>query len=160
MKTFARIDTGRVAEIILPMSYDVDAPLAPNPENPPEGWPAFKAGDEVPIDKRFSPDIVAALVDITDVVNVKVGDAYSGGQFLPYTPPPPTPAEVLARNTRTRDDALSLATKRIAPLQDAVDLDMATAAETAALASWKRYRVDVNRVDLNSVSPNWPVEPA
>ena len=83
MKTFARIDTGRVAEIILPMAYDVDAPLPPDPENPPEGWPTFKAGDEVPIEKRFTADLVATLVDITNVSGVSVGDTYAGGVFAP-----------------------------------------------------------------------------
>lgn len=48
----------------------------------------------------------------------------------------------------------------IAPLQDAVDLDMATPEEESALKEWKKYRVLLNRVDT-STAPDiiWPVKP-
>lgn len=45
----------------------------------------------------------------------------------------------------------------IAPLQDAVDLDMATEVETALLLEWKKYRVLLNRVDTSK--PEWPTAP-
>lgn len=53
------------------------------------------------------------------------------------------------------------ANNQIAPLQDAVDLDMATDVEKQTLADWKKYRVLLNRVDI-STAPNidWPPEPA
>jgi hypothetical protein len=47
----------------------------------------------------------------------------------------------------------------IAPLQDAVDLDEATQAETDQLKKWKQYRVAVNRIDLTQASPVWPLQP-
>lgn len=47
MKTYARIDAGVVMEIILP-------------------W-VDEEGSEVPIDLRFTPDIVATLIDITGI---------------------------------------------------------------------------------------------
>ncbi|MDU7134954.1 MAG: tail fiber assembly protein, partial [Enterobacteriaceae bacterium] len=42
----------------------------------------------------------------------------------------------------------------------AVDLDMATATESAALLAWKKYRVLVNRVDV-MLAPDidWPEQP-
>lgn len=45
-------------------------------------------------------------------------------------------------------------------LQDAVDLDMATEAEIALLEAWKKYRVLLSRLDLNS-APDilWPEKP-
>ncbi|EJR8196736.1 tail fiber assembly protein, partial [Escherichia coli] len=51
--------------------------------------------------------------------------------------------------------------EHIAPLQDAVDLEIATEEEKSFLASWKRYRVLLNRVDT-SIAPDieWPVIPA
>nr|WP_236851861.1 tail fiber assembly protein [Candidatus Sodalis pierantonius] len=53
------------------------------------------------------------------------------------------------------------ATRAIAPLQDAVDLDMATDAEKAALLAWKKYRVLLNRVDITQVPDiDWPEAPA
>ncbi|PHM38589.1 tail fiber assembly protein [Xenorhabdus innexi] len=52
------------------------------------------------------------------------------------------------------------ATTAIAPLQDALDLDMATKAEKAALLAWKKYRVLLNRVDC-TMAPDidWPAPP-
>ncbi|MBD2803511.1 tail fiber assembly protein [Xenorhabdus sp. ZM] len=48
----------------------------------------------------------------------------------------------------------------IKPLSDAVDLDMATKTEKAALLGWKKYRVLLNRVDC-SAAPDiqWPEQP-
>lgn len=55
---------------------------------------------------------------------------------------------------------LSQAAKSIAPLQYAVDLQMETDSEQAALTEWKRYCVLLNRVDC-STAPNidWPKAP-
>lgn len=52
------------------------------------------------------------------------------------------------------------ATAAIAPLQDAVDLDMATQREESLLKEWKKYRVLLNRVDTSS-APDvaWPQKP-
>ncbi|MEX6250087.1 tail fiber assembly protein [Providencia hangzhouensis] len=45
------------------------------------------------------------------------------------------------------------ANEAIAPLQDAVDLNMATDTEIGLLAAWKEHRVLVNRTDT-SLAPN------
>ncbi|WP_163333101.1 tail fiber assembly protein [Enterobacter bugandensis] len=45
----------------------------------------------------------------------------------------------------------------INPLQDAVELGIATESESARLQEWKRYRVLLNRVDPNE--PDWPLKP-
>lgn len=50
-----------------------------------------------------------------------------------------------------------MATEKIAPLQDAVDLGEATDDEKARLLAWKKYRVLVNRVD--TTNPDWPKKP-
>ncbi|WP_340619946.1 tail fiber assembly protein [Xenorhabdus siamensis] len=49
---------------------------------------------------------------------------------------------------------------RIAPLQDAVDLGIATDAEKSALTAWRKYRVLLSRVDC-SIAPDivWPEQP-
>ena len=62
-----------------------------------------------------------------------------------------------------RDRRLAEAALRIAPLQDAVDLDNATAADVANLKLWKQYRVAVNRVSDQPGFPetiDWPTPPA
>ncbi|HAG0976432.1 TPA: tail fiber assembly protein [Salmonella enterica] len=58
----------------------------------------------------------------------------------------------------TKKQLLQLATDKIAPLQDAVDLGLATDEEKNQLAEWKKYRVLVNRVDTSS--PIWPEIPS
>ncbi|EFW7230861.1 tail fiber assembly protein, partial [Shigella flexneri] len=45
----------------------------------------------------------------------------------------------------------------IAPLQDAVDLDMATDDETKLLLAWKKYRALLMRVDIKNTE--WPKKP-
>lgn len=61
-----------------------------------------------------------------------------------------------------RDELLMVAGLRIAPLQDAVDLGRATQRDSAMLLQWKQYRIDVNRVTLQSGYPveiQWPAQP-
>ncbi|MGL9722130.1 tail fiber assembly protein [Symbiopectobacterium sp.] len=55
---------------------------------------------------------------------------------------------------------LTVANARIQTLSDAVDLDMATDEENAALTEWKTYRVMLNRIDV-STAPDieWPGQP-
>lgn len=53
-----------------------------------------------------------------------------------------------------RDRLLFIAALRIAPLQDAVDLDDATVADEKLLRAWKEYRVALNR---QSDEPGYPI---
>lgn len=87
-------------------------------------------------------------------------------EFPPVPEPPiiepPTPEETRARVLAERDQKLVQATTRMAPLQDAVELGESTSAEEAALLSWKRYRVALNRIELQPGFPDridWPVAP-
>ncbi|WP_052493842.1 MULTISPECIES: tail assembly chaperone [Pseudomonas] len=67
-------------------------------------------------------------------------------------------AAVLERNRLQAE-----ATARIAPLQDAADLEDTTEAERVELDAWKRYRIALNRVSLQDSYPKaiqWPSSPA
>lgn len=71
-------------------------------------------------------------------------------------------ASQLLLATAERDSRLAEAAIRIAPLQDAVDLDEATDQEVADLKLWKQYRVLVNRVNAQPGFPSdisWPKRP-
>ncbi|EEV3342159.1 tail fiber assembly protein [Escherichia coli] len=59
-----------------------------------------------------------------------------------------------------RSSLMQVASEHIAPLQDAVDLEIATEEENSLLEAWKKYRVLLNRVDT-STAPDieWPVIP-
>lgn len=94
-----------------------------------------------------------------------IGWTYKDGVF---SAPPLTDDQIAAQNAQKLTDNLSqktalmdAASERISVLQDAVDLDMATDAETAALPLWKKYRVLLSRVDANtSDDVVWPLMPS
>ncbi|SPO68096.1 tail fiber assembly protein [Pseudomonas sp. JV241A] len=61
-----------------------------------------------------------------------------------------------------RDERLANASMRIAPLQDAVDLGEATEHEQSMLVAWKRYRIELNRLEKQPGYPlsiDWPASP-
>lgn len=71
-------------------------------------------------------------------------------------------AEQQSLTTKTKQQKTALlaeATSMIAPLQDAVDMGAATTEEEAALLDWKRYRVELSRVDVAKHPVTWPVSP-
>lgn len=144
-KIYAYMQDGRIYQIV-PASFDDE-------------------GNYIPLEERFTPEFVADCVDITDVSpQPQPNDAGTKNpdgtwSFSPYSPPPPTAAEILAANTATRNTLLAAAALAIAPLQDAVDLGEATAQETALLTQWKQFRVTVNRIDLTKANPPWPQAP-
>ncbi|EPM7932181.1 tail fiber assembly protein, partial [Escherichia coli] len=60
----------------------------------------------------------------------------------------------------TKNSLMQVASEHIAPLQDAIDLDIATEEETSLLAAWKTYRVLLHRVDTTVAADiEWPVAP-
>lgn len=59
----------------------------------------------------------------------------------------------------SRNQKAAQAATAIAPLQDAVDLGLATPEETQLLYAWKLYRVMLNRVAIEQEAPDWPNQP-
>ncbi|WP_387466796.1 tail fiber assembly protein [Photorhabdus sp. RM323S] len=74
---------------------------------------------------------------------------------------PPMTQEQLAQQAEAQKQRLmSKANKQLAPLQDAVDLNIATEAEKAALLAWKEHRVMLNRIDISHAPDiEWPEQP-
>ncbi|HAJ4358621.1 tail fiber assembly protein [Escherichia coli] len=61
----------------------------------------------------------------------------------------------------TKKSLMQVASEHIAPLQDAVDLEIATEEETSLLTAWKKYRVLLNRIDTSTAPDiDWPTIPA
>jgi len=61
-----------------------------------------------------------------------------------------------------RDERLVFASMRMAPLQDAIDLDRATESELSRLLGWKTYRVELGRIEQQAGFPSdveWPPSP-
>jgi hypothetical protein len=62
----------------------------------------------------------------------------------------------------TRSKLLTEASVRMGPLQDAVDIGEASDAEKDMLVAWKRYRIYLNRIELQEGFPKtivWPQSP-
>lgn len=75
--------------------------------------------------------------------------------------PPLTSDENLTAAANKKSILISEASAVIAPLQDAVDLEMATNSEKDSLVVWKKYRVLLNRVDISSAPEiDWPELPS
>lgn len=107
--------------------------------NDGQGWRAVNGPEDVGVDEWFSIDTPPDPV-----------------------PLPPTPNEIIALSMAERDRLLALAAIRIAPLQDAIDLDEATPDDVARLKLWKQYRVAVSRIDQQAGYPadiDWPQSP-
>lgn len=68
--------------------------------------------------------------------------------------------DYVASAEKQKANLISNASTAISPLQDAVDLGIATDEEVTQLNAWKTYRVEVNRVDT-STAPDieWPTPP-
>jgi len=98
---------------------------------------------------------------LDDTAVVGIGYGYDGGVFnAPASPEPASPsaAAVLAR----RDTLLAQAALRVAPLEDAIDLDLETPEDIEALTAWKQYRVELSRIEQQASFPDaieWPVAP-
>ncbi|MFJ2527135.1 tail fiber assembly protein [Pseudomonas helmanticensis] len=141
MKTYALMDGNVVHEVIAPC--------------------AGEDGVEVPIEQRFTADLIERMIDVTEVEpRPDQRWTFADGVFLPPGAHVQTPTEIKANNSATRNFLLDCGSRAINPLQYAVDADDATAAELALLNKWKKYCVAVNRVDLTLTSPTWPEAPA
>ncbi|MQL50282.1 MULTISPECIES: tail fiber assembly protein [Photorhabdus] len=74
--------------------------------------------------------------------------------------PPSTESELQQYAQLQKQQLMAEAIKQIAPLQDAVDLDIATKEEKMALLAWKEYRVMLNRIDISQGKDiDWPEQP-
>lgn len=90
-----------------------------------------------------------------------IGGTYINGTFLLPDSEPYTSEELLEQKVSKKNKLLDDAATRIAILQDAVSLEMATEDERASLIELQRYRVLLNRIDVSSTADiNWPVMPA
>lgn len=123
------------------------------------------AYDEAGIIRCISKDVSSIYPRDFSVVEVEItpenqdvdimgGWVFKGGKIQPREY---SQEELIAQAEAKKAELLSVATAAITPLQDAVDLGEATEEETALLIAWKKYRVQVNRVDTSE--PVWPEAP-
>ncbi|MFZ4833095.1 tail fiber assembly protein [Rouxiella sp. Mn2063] len=90
----------------------------------------------------------------------KIISADESGHPVLKDPPLPTQESVIFQTTIKKSNLISEAAIAMMPLQDAVDLDVATDDELAKLKLWKEYRVALNRLDITQAPDiTWPVSP-
>lgn len=122
----------------------------------------YEAAGTLPIDLVEVADSV--FEEFTQLAPPPGKTRVSGPDGLPVwaDSPPPSDAEVRARNEALRAYLMKTASERIAPLADAVDLELATDAEKAALRAWRLYRIELSRMDGQPGYPlavEWPNSP-
>lgn len=96
-------------------------------------------------EKIYHPSLV--WLDITALLEQPdVNYSYSDGVFTA----PVTDAEsaMLIASSRLAAE-MDEANRAIAPLQDAVDISIATSEEITRLSEWKRYQVELSRIDTS-----------
>lgn len=81
-------------------------------------------------------------------------------EALKIASPIPSKQQLIVSAEYKKKSAFNEASIAIAPLQDAIDLGIATDKELKQLNAWKQYRVDLNRIDTaNAPDIAWPEKP-
>ncbi|HHL3753618.1 TPA: tail fiber assembly protein [Klebsiella pneumoniae] len=96
------------------------------------------------------------VIKIEDVM-VGVGWSFLDGKFIPPPESQKTHEELVAIAENKKNSLLSAATTVMAPLQDAVELGIATDDEIFKLNELRKYRVLINRVNTSVTTDIvWP----
>ncbi|ECW9234907.1 tail fiber assembly protein [Salmonella enterica subsp. enterica serovar Altona] len=112
-----------------------------------KGWPE----DAIPVTDNYYRSLLSGQQ--TGMVIV----AGNNGYPVLAERPAPTEKELQQQADTKKQSLMQEANTMISTLQDSVDMEMATAEETAALTEWKKYRVLLMRVDTEK--PVWPTPP-
>ncbi|EDV7219571.1 tail fiber assembly protein [Salmonella enterica subsp. enterica serovar Saintpaul] len=111
-----------------------------------KGWPE----DAIPVTDKYYQSLLSGQQDGKVITADSIG--------YPVLTERQTPTEELKQQAnRKKQSLMQEANTMISTLQDSVDMEMATAEETAALTEWKKYRVLLMRVDTEK--PVWPTPP-
>lgn len=124
-----------------------------------EAFEAFNAtqAEYQPLKDEYDA-ILPIFFDIRE--HLKVLKKMTDKEVQSYLNPPKTKEQHIAEAEQQKQMLLSEATEAIAPLQDAVDLAIATDEEVALLKEWKKYRVLLNRIDTSTAPDiDWPKKP-
>lgn len=100
-----------------------------------------------PVDRSVAE---MSLSEVPEGINEKGEWQFDGKKIIAI----PIDYEALAMQEKT--EKLKEAADMIAPLQDAVDLGVATDDESQKLYEWKTYRIGLNRFEFGD---EWPIKP-
>ena len=118
-------------------------------------------------DELKGNDIPADLIPVSEEEHAAMFLGQERGKYINHTPDGPvlvdqpdySPEELIAQAESKKSQLMQMANAEVAPLQDAVDLSMATGEEKSKLTAWKTYRVLLNRVNTSAESIEWPEIP-
>lgn len=153
MLVYGRIQDGALVEIIQPGTYTAEG------LDWIEGMPS-RIGLEIPIAERFTPELVATMVDITEVTpQPQIYWVYDGAAFSE-----PVPYQSSQEETRTANEAqqaalIAQASQAMTPLLLSLQMGDATAEEAVTAKAWQAYYRALNAVDVTATTPDWPVAP-
>jgi len=162
-KPYAIVENGIVSNIIL-WDGALNVPAAATDEEIEATVVDAAASGGVVIGGWYPPEGTEAIPITEGTGPATIGSTWGGSVFTdpPVAPAPPAPPPTAAQVLAQRDGLLTQAALRMAPLQDAVDLGDATAAEEAVLKAWKQYRVKLMRIEPQEGFPAavvWPDAP-
>lgn len=107
-------------------------------------------------DEVYVQFIGAAPANSVPNYNVTTGQM----EWLEIPPEPKTQREIQHENQREQKSRLREAALMAFPLQAAVDIGNATAKQTDALKSIKKYTVAVLNTQIDTTDPKWPTMPS
>lgn len=107
-------------------------------------------------EKIYHPSL--SWIDISSLdIQPNMSDVFFEGRFIPPSNTAQDPK--IYANYRLAAE-IEIARRVIAPLEDAVDIGIATDAELEKLDKWKRYRIALSRVDVTKTADiEWPTRP-
>ncbi|UYB71627.1 tail fiber assembly protein [Aeromonas veronii] len=154
----------------LPAHAYLDAP----PPHPAGHWPCRMPGDDAWViqqdlrgqtayntqtkQPRTITELGALSENETLLSPTSTHDVWDNDKWV--ADPDAEAAAALAAATATRAAMLAEANQHIDVLGDAVELGIATEDELAAYNNWRRYRVELMRLDLIVTPIAWPIKPA
>lgn len=95
-------------------------------------------------------------------VEISEGEAESLSRNIQDLMSAVTPEQKAKNAQARRDELLTIAALRIAPIQDSVDIGKSDETVVARLIKWKQYRIALGAVESQIGFPDsidWPVEP-
>ncbi|WP_233420754.1 tail fiber assembly protein [Xenorhabdus nematophila] len=100
---------------------------------------------------------IVEVESLPEGVDISGSWQYINGSIVPREY---TKDELIIQAQEKKRKLLNETNSVILPLQDAVELKIATDKEVKALTEWKRYRVMLNRIDYTVISNiKWPEKP-
>ncbi|PII51482.1 MULTISPECIES: tail fiber assembly protein [unclassified Serratia (in: enterobacteria)] len=97
-------------------------------------------------------------VSESEFKSIGSGSKYIGGAIVDGAPNPPSLNHNLRKHLHS--SMIRAASEKINYLQDAIDFGVATDEEIYSIGMWRKYRIELNRIDPSDKDiTEWPISP-